>query len=103
MDEIGGSHEEVEANRIMLDPVGSPSVTPNAASLHPNFDSHAELAHHSVDQEEDAEDDNRLEDFLRSPSEDTGVCEKKIQNAEESTDGFATGSVDILQGGADII
>jgi len=90
-------------------------VTPNAASLHPNPDSHAELAHHSVDQEEDAEDDNRLEDFLRifhvfshsksvrSPSEDTGVCEKKIQNAEESTDGFTTGSVDILQGGADII
>ena len=90
-------------------------MTPNAASLHPNPDSHAELAHHSVDQEEDAEDDNRLEDFLRifhvfshsksvrSPSEDTGVCEKKIQNAEERTDGFTTGSVDILQGGADVI
>lgn len=40
---------------------------------------------------------------VRSPSEDTGVCEKKIQNAEERTDGFTTGSVDILQGGAEII
>ena len=67
--QIGSYQFHINISVENLWKICDPSVTPNAASLRPNPGSHAGLAHHSVDQEDDAEDDNRPEDFLRKINE----------------------------------